>query len=178
MSVADPVPGMGMPRPGRRDQLPGAGGRAASRPNRPSSASKSSALRPCQRIAACARAATRARASPSSDPSASAGEGSRPSGGLDDGGEAAELGRGFLEQLPGPGADAAQPAAHGRGRDAQLRAEPRCADAVQRRHGGRPGRSRPRCPRAGAPSPREQDVRRAAGPAPRPPGTRMTRSRP
>jgi hypothetical protein len=66
-------------RAGRRDQLPGAGARAAARPNRPISASRPASARPCHLIAACAHAATAASASPRTDPVGPGGKGSRPS---------------------------------------------------------------------------------------------------
>jgi hypothetical protein len=115
---------------GLGDQLPGAGVRAAARPNRSASASRSASAQPCHLTTATAHAATRASASPSRDPIGPAGRGHGPWG-LDDGDEAAELGRGLLQHLPGSLPEAAQPALHGRGRDAQFR-------AVQDRRGGRP----------------------------------------
>jgi nucleoside-diphosphate-sugar epimerase len=48
--------------------LPGAGARAAARPNRPVNASQAAAGRPCHLIAAYAHAATAASASPRTDP--------------------------------------------------------------------------------------------------------------
>jgi hypothetical protein len=177
---------MGMPGTGRRDQLPGAGARAAVRPNRPSSASTSPAPRPCQRIAACAHAATTASASPSGDPVGPGGQGSRPSG----------VSMTAARRPNSDGASLSSYPARARRRRSQPRTvaagTPSCA----------PGRAAPvpcsadaAAARALAPRAvrapwhrprREQDVRRPAGPAPRrrgrsrrvPPGTRMTRSRP
>ena len=57
--------------------------------------------------------------------------------------------RGVLAQVAGAGAQAAQPAPHGRGRDAQLRAEPRASGSVAGPLRRRPGRS-PRRRRRGA----------------------------
>ena len=98
-----------------------------------------------------------------------------PADRLDHRDEEPEAGRGFLQHRPGPGAQPPQPAAHRAGRDADLRAEPGGASAVQHRQGRRPGdhadgvRAPGRCPR------RQQDVRRparaaqaAAGPKPLP----------
>jgi hypothetical protein len=141
---------MGMPGPGLRDQLPGAGARAAARPNRPISACRSAGLRPCQAIAACAHAATRASASPSGDPVGPGGDGSRPSGVT-------------AIAMRRPNSDVAscsswpararrrrsQPGRSRPGRPAPRPAGPsRCRAAPTRRP---PARSRPRRPPAGEP---------------------------
>ena len=96
------VPGMKMPGPGLRDQLPGAGARAAARPSRPSSASKSAA-------AAAVPADRGMRARGDQGQGVAQRRPRRPRrariaalGGLDDGDQAAELGRRLLQQLPGP----------------------------------------------------------------------------
>ena len=163
-----PAPGMGMPGPGRgiscrvraRGRRRGRTGRSA-RPGPPPPGRASDR--------GAAHAVTRASASPSGDP---AGPGGRVTAlrGPDDRDEAAELRRCLLQQLPGPVAEAAQPAPHGRGRDAQLRAQPGRPGAVQHRRGGRPRDHADGVRAPGNRPGREQDVRRPAGPAPPPAG--------
>ena len=172
-----PVPGMGMPGTGLRDQLPGAGARAAARPNRPISASMSASARPCQRDRGERARDDEGQRIAQRRPRRPRRAGIAALAGLDDGDEAAELGGGFLQHLPGPGAQAAQPASHGRGRDAQLRAEPGRSRAVQRRQRRPPTRSPHGVGAPGHRPRRQQDVRRAARAAPAPAGPQPPRSR-
>ena len=146
-----------MPGTGPGGQLPGAGARAAQRPKRPRRASRSSPAWPWKAIAARAHAMTAARASPRGEPHGARQGQSRPAV------RSPSAAVASWRRSPAP-----QPAPHGRRRDAQLRAEPGAAGAVQGRRRGGP-RDHPGAvgPARGHPG-RQQHMSRPAGPAPAP----------